>query len=427
MSNVTGVELGPNSCVLVRTGSYGSAARTSIAAARVVSAGEWSEDLEALGGVLRQARRTHQFPRRARVVAWDLAAVPEGSRIPGLAAFEAAGFEIEAVLSPAQALARVVFDRAPSRPGEAVAALALYSQGFVITIVSGTDILVSRSIAWPLGKPFSRGHSEQLERYLIVSQLAPHLQHLIDLVRPVYGVAVTSAVACGNVPDLRSLMMLLIDEIDVEVDTLDSIDLVPPPAADERLGGLGDAAAALQLPSAAATFGEPSVQRQLRSPVARAARHASQALLAVATVALCVTWSVLEISGTSPATPAFSAGTATIAAIPPVPDLPTEATIGRTGEGRLLPAEAKPAEESVRTEPLAVRPRSAPGAPALPHVSGVMISGDRRLAIVSGEVVEPGDRVHGRTVLRIERDGVVFREPSGRDVAVPIRPRGGAL
>jgi hypothetical protein len=267
-----------------------------------------------------------------------------------------------------------------------------------------------------------------------VSQLAPHLQHLIDLVRPVYGVKVTSAVACGTVPDLRSLMMLLIDEIDLEVETLDSIDLLlQPPAAGGRLG---DVAAALQLASAAATFGDPSVHgvrtrpgsmSQPRSPVAYAARRGSQALLAAAAVALCVTWSVLEVSGTSPATPAFSARTEAMAAIPPVPDLPTEATIGRTGErGRISQAQPEP-EEPLRTEPLAVRPRLAPAATPLPQVSGVMISGNRRLAIVAGEVVEPGDRVEERTVLRIERDGVVFREPSGREVAVPIRARGGTL
>ena len=86
------------------------------------------------------------------------------------------------------------------------------------------------SFEWSLGTPFVTGarRSELLDRYLLVSQLAPQLQHVIDLVRPVYGVTVTSVVACGNLPDLRSLAMLLIEEMDFEVETLDSAELLDP-------------------------------------------------------------------------------------------------------------------------------------------------------------------------------------------------------
>ena len=52
-----------------------------------------------------------------------------------------------------------------------------------------------------------------------------------------------------------------------------------------------------------------------------------------------------------------------------------------------------------------------------------MISGPRRLAIVGGAVVAAGDSVGTRAVARIERDGVVLREPSGREIYVAIRPR----
>jgi hypothetical protein len=52
-----------------------------------------------------------------------------------------------------------------------------------------------------------------------------------------------------------------------------------------------------------------------------------------------------------------------------------------------------------------------------------MIAGERRLAIVDGLVVAPGDRIGGRSIARIERDGVMLREPSGREVFVAVRPR----
>ena len=86
--------------------------------------------------------------------------------------------------------------------------------------------------------------SELLDRYLLVSQIAPQLQHVIDLVRPVYGVTVTSVVACGNLPDLRSLAMLLIEEMDLEVETLDSAELLEPGVAPGTLDGCGRVAPA---------------------------------------------------------------------------------------------------------------------------------------------------------------------------------------
>jgi hypothetical protein len=52
-----------------------------------------------------------------------------------------------------------------------------------------------------------------------------------------------------------------------------------------------------------------------------------------------------------------------------------------------------------------------------------MIAPTRRLAIVDGNVVELGDHVGSREVSRIERDGVVLVEPSGRSVYVAIRTR----
>ena len=79
-------------------------------------------------------------------------------------------------------------------------------------------------VEWSLGTPFlDKRRAFRTARSLpVVSQLAPQLQHVIDLVRPVHGVTVTSVVACGNLPDLRSLAMLLIEEMDLEVETLDS-------------------------------------------------------------------------------------------------------------------------------------------------------------------------------------------------------------
>ena len=425
MSGVTGIELGPDSCVLVRGGRPGSH-RTVSAASAIVPAG-WPEDRHALVERLREFRQRDDLSSRARVVAWG----PESA----LAPLTDAGFEIVSVLSPAQALARVVRARQVGAPeGTAIAALSLNSHGAAIAIVAGTEIIHSRVFDWPLGIPFRGARSELLDRYLLVTQIAPQLHHAIDFVRPVYGATVTSVVACGNLPNLRSLAMLLIEEMDLEVETLDSADLLEPGVAP---GTLTDAVASLQLAAAVASSGENRVPVHADSeplPEARPAaeEHGSkrvrppalsvskgpgtrlQSLAALAALVFCMAWSFTQVFGSSPAVPILHGGIEPIvaAAVAALPEPRAEATAGRTD---VVP-EPSPAPTSRRK-----RPRS-PVFP-LPSVDGIMISGAQRLAIVGGDVVAEGDSVGPRLVARIERDGVVLREASGREIFVAIRPQ----
>ncbi len=259
MSGVTGIELGPNYCVLVRGGRLGSHRTVSAAAAIMPSV--WPDDPHALVEQLREARERHGLSRRARVVAWDSEAT--------LAALAEAGFEIASVLTPAQALARVVRARQVGAPsGTAVAALSLNSHGAAIAIVAGTEVICTRVFAWPLGTPFTGARSELLDRYLLVSQIAPQLQHVIDLVRPVNGVTVTSVAVCGNLPELRSLAMLLIEEMDIEVETLDSTELLDRGVTP---GTFGDSVASLQLATAVASSDENRVPVHAHSEATPAA------------------------------------------------------------------------------------------------------------------------------------------------------------
>jgi putative ABC transport system ATP-binding protein len=374
-----------------------------------------------------------------------------------LAPLVAAGFEIVSVVSPAQALGRVVRARQVGAPsGTAVAALSLNSHGAAIAIVSGTEVIHSRIVEWSLGTPFvdKRGaRSELLDRYLLVSQIAPQLQHDIDLVRPVHGVTVTSVMACGNLPDLRSIAMLLIEEMDIEVETLDSPELLDPGIAP---GTFGDAVASLQLAAAVASPGETRVLVQESAPTSKASEPPVerppkrfwsgahlQSLAAVGVFAFYVGWSVIQVAGSSPARPIFADGIDQIlaAALPAGtatagPEPRAEATSGRSAAVTPAAPTSVPASvpASERGEaapgPAVVRPGNrrpnVQGSPAglpLPTVDGIMIARTQRLAIVGGIVVAPGDPVGTRAIARIERDGVVLREPSGREIYVPIRPK----
>jgi hypothetical protein len=462
MNDITGIELGPNSCVLVRAAEHASHA--TVTAARAVTPGEWTDDHDELVSLLRSARRTNKLPPRARVVAWglrDSSASTDLSHLPELGPLVAAGFEIDGMMSPVQALAELVRARPRDSGDRGVAALSINHHGVAIAIVADGTVVASRVFVWPLGRPFAAGRSELLERYLIVSQLAPELRHLIDLVRPVHGVTVTSAIACGNLPNLRSLTMLLIEEMDLEVETLDSAELLDAGGAARFV----DLVPALQLAAHAASVapaapnvggddkgsGSGADRGNLSPQTSSHSRHTLTEhttprsrrdrgtvlipLTSVAAIVLCATWSVLAVSGSSPATPVFRDGLGQIAAgIPAVPDLPAEATIGRIGAG------ARESESSMRrpapTESpsaLATPIATTPGTPTAnrepraaipaPRVDGIMIAGDRRLAIVDGTIVTVGDSVGGHVVVRIDRDSVLLRSPSGREVHVAIRMR----
>ena len=241
-------------------------------------------------------------PSDSSVVVWQRReglAAHEALLDPALAPLVAAGFEIAEVLSPAEALARAVSVAGVDTTKAAVAVVSVHSRGGVIAIVSGGAVLTSRAFTWPLGSPSARSGSELLDRYVTVSQLAPMLKHFIELARPVYGVDTTSIYMCGTTGELRSLSMLLIEELDLDVETLDSADRLGP-TYPEALGG----AAAFQLAAAASL---PRVETRQEHVEARErnapGRSASRPIATLSAVLLAVLWSSLQLSGSSPATP----------------------------------------------------------------------------------------------------------------------------
>jgi hypothetical protein len=437
MIDVTGIELGPDSCVLVRAGSDPS--RTTVTAARAVTPGEWSDDHEALVGLLRSAKRSNRLSSHARVVAWGLpesGAPADLSHLPELGPLVAAGFEIDSIVSPVRALADLVRSRRDTSSGDGVAALSLNTHGAAIAIVSRGEVVASRVFDWPLGRPFSGTHSELMDRYLVVSQIAPELRHLIDFVRPVHGVTVTSVVACGNLPDLRSLSMLLIEEMDLEVETLDSVELLDQ----EDASRLADLVPTLQLAALVATPGEAAKE------IAQDRPRSGSGLATFASLAAMVmlsTWSVLAVGGSSPATPLFPDGVE-VAAVerPAVPDIPAEGTIGRVeGRGSRIADRSSEIAAADTNQGVSVHPaspveqprpairvprpatRELPTASPVPAISGVMIARDRPIAIVGDRIVGVGDHIGGYRVSSIDREEVVLMDPAGRPVRVAIRMR----
>ena len=251
MSVFTGVEFGPASCTLVRGRRVDGGLELS--GAHLVEPSEWPSQADAAAELLKRIRNEKNFPPLARVVAWGLAEGASPRDIATRAALRpliAAGFRIRGVMSPPQALAILAASRPRARAGASVW-LAINRHGAAIAIVHGAALLYSRSFGWNWDAAAVGSQAQLLQRYSLVAHLAPEVRRGVDLVKSQHEVPIEHAVTCGDLPDLRSLTMPLIEELDLEVETLDSADgLVISPTA--RREHLPDSLASVRLACAAA-------------------------------------------------------------------------------------------------------------------------------------------------------------------------------
>ena len=194
----------------------------------------------------------------------------------------------------------------------------------------------------------------------MISQLAPHLQHLIELAGPVYSAAVSSVVLCGSLPDLRSLSMLLIEELDIEVETLDSAELISPSVVPPS-----DSSAAWQLAAAVSTSAAPTPlppgdhESADRGEPDRAALSSSTFRHVAGSIAFVMfaAWASMQVAGSAPAASAFPRGIADATVVTvPVTRAPMSAPQPEATMGRIDPAPPPAAPDPVREDPRATCP-----------------------------------------------------------------------
>ena len=417
MASATGIELCPDSCLLagIRPLHRGDA---EIFGLRRLEGPYWPTQDQLVVQALRTARDDLRLPRRAFVVAWEFNDAARNRREPRdvLGSVEAAGFQIVSVLTPPEALRRLARARQSPSSEAAVAWLALNTCGAAIAIVRGPDLLYSRSFPWVYREDLTTGRAQALQRYSLVAHVAPEISHGIDVVRAEHGLAIQSIVTCGDLPDLRSLTMPLIEELDLEVETLDSTEGLHI-ARHADIAGFPESAPAIRLATAAALGSHESHRDSLVPGLLRAVAAVAVLVLALAGY---VYWS--RSDGTS--------GSRGITLESPPHPIATQ---GRREPNRATTAQPAASDdrpqqsESVSTDkgtvaaPRAQMPPVPPLSEPLPRIDTVLIDQDRRLALVDGDVVKVGDTIGSRVVVGIEQDSVVLREPSGRTVRVRVR------
>jgi hypothetical protein len=413
MPALTAIELGPDTCILVRGSLRGAALR--VAGVEILDPAAFPGS-DALIATLKQVRRKMKFPRRARVVVWGLpdGAAPHDPAVRSLLApLESAGFRVQRVVSPCNALAALARIRTP-RPDGAMGWLAVDRAGVAIVVARPGELLYSHTFGWDSSIGATGSQARMLQRYSLVASLAPELRRAIAAARDKGG-RVDTIITCGNLPDLRSLTMPLIEELDLEVETLDSLDgLTVNPEVRDRLT---DLAPAIRIACAgAATRPTRPLIASTEGRNTSGTRRAAALLVGVGGIGWW--WysqrtqreaKTPEVAGQKPSTsPAPSS---------PRPSLPSPSV------SRVDPPAASQPSPATKLAP-GVRPQSAPLLnDPLPQISTILASPERRFAMIDGRVVTVGDRVGQRLVTAIEPRTVVFREPSGVHISVGLGGR----
>jgi hypothetical protein len=426
MATITAIELDGDTCTLARTTVRRR--EVTVSAAELLRLTSFP-GADAHVAALRNSRRTLRLPRRCRVVLWGL---PDGAspRDPAaaeaLAPLVAAGFKVERVVTPCNALGALSRVKS-ARADDAICWVAINTAGVAIAAIRPGEQIYARSFGWDSSVGSTGSQARLLQRYSLVAFLAPEVRRAISAAREI-GYPVRAVVTCGNLPDLRSLTMPLIEELDTEVETLDSLDgLVVPPAALERLT---EVAAAIRV----ACAGVLARRTRPWDAAKRAAAHRAAAWMrAAAVIALMAGlggaymfygwWRTPRAASVSrPENTAARATPTTGRVSPPVPT-DTASSAPRTSQAKPAPAAPSPAR-APRSSMESKAPQPALLEDRLPRVTAILIANDRRFATIDdGRVVAAGERIGRRVVVRIDERAVTLREPSGARVRVGLHRR----
>jgi hypothetical protein len=210
MRRRVGIDLSGSAVALAHVG--GSGGKLQLRGFALIETGG---DVDTIAGELREARRAFRLPKHAEVIAWPGDIRPDAVR--------QAGFIVERVIAPSEALARVAqLHHGVPMPERVSAVVCVHQDSGAVVVVRDGHVLHEASLEWPLGTGPGRGRSELLRRYAFLAELTESLRGAFAAVARRHGAKVTEILTCGSLPDLRSLTMPLADEFDVEVETLDS-------------------------------------------------------------------------------------------------------------------------------------------------------------------------------------------------------------
>jgi len=325
MANRTGIELLPHACRIVevasRTRLFGGSTPGPLRVRAFREIPYSAADPDALTAELRHALKG--LARRASVAVWGLrsshqalllppaapadlqavarreartspgglpsapladtvvaGALREGRRQTGYVAVSAdelrariqplvdAGVSVESVTTPALAHASLVRQRRALLPDATVAVLSANAQVTAITVVQGGVVLFARELPWGDQTDHPGEGQDSPGRASFASRIAAEIRRSLVYLRQHQKVDVSRLLVCGDLADLRTLTGPLVNELALDVETLDvgeDLDLSKLPEPSDGLRSrLGAWRTALALAA------DPAPQPGLRSQETRA-------------------------------------------------------------------------------------------------------------------------------------------------------------
>ena len=228
-------------------------------------------------------------PRRPVVVALASSA-PLWSALSPL---QNAGIRVRSVLTPAAALTSLARTRRTLAGSESIEAyVALDQVATCIALVRNGALITARELSWGYVEDVYRG--ELRHRDDIAKRLAEELSEFVGAIGA-STTAVGQVCVCGGLPELRSMTARMTEELDVEVEPLDSLYGVNPEPLEDREDDFRERAAEMRVAWAAAAVWPPAIDL-LRGRRRRATRTALSraAIVAGAAAGLGIGWQIQQ-------------------------------------------------------------------------------------------------------------------------------------
>jgi Tfp pilus assembly PilM family ATPase len=148
-------------------------------------------------------------------------AVPSEEVIARLQPLVDAGFEIETAVTPALAHAAVVRQRRASVPDAVTAVLSINEWATALTFLRGSLVLLARELPWGSASTQAEPADTGPLPGGFAARVASELRRSLVYLKQSQKADVTRVLVCGDVPDVRAFTGPLMQELDVEVETLD--------------------------------------------------------------------------------------------------------------------------------------------------------------------------------------------------------------
>lgn len=159
-----------------------------------------------------------------------------------------AGFVVEGVTTPCGALWSQALVRRARLPGQVHAHVALGVSQSALGIFADGSLLYARDLDWgyassAVGTPIAQ------EREVLANRLAAELRRSFLYLKQYWEQEVSQVLLCGDMPEIRSLTAPLIERLNIEVETLDTLEGIDTATLPD---GFADRASTLRLASSIA-------------------------------------------------------------------------------------------------------------------------------------------------------------------------------